>query len=237
LKKTPWGDYYTSLFNKRIDPTCYCSDKLKTIFCLVSRNANTSIILSGMHADGKEGLENYSNEKLVWHDKELIDYCQKYNKLLPLSQVKIENFEKFVIVLDDPIKRYIRTLNKIYNDSSLIYLIGDFKNEENLSRFIDECLYYSVLCERDKDFLWERHLGLQKTYFDKCKEKKVEWEIVKLENLPKWWEETYNSKWLRNNVMGENKKIIVKDKFSQKQWEKMLNYLDKDIKFWKEINL
>ena len=48
LKKTDKGDYYTNLFGKVIDPYCFVSDTLDAVFCLVSRNANTSIVLSGL---------------------------------------------------------------------------------------------------------------------------------------------------------------------------------------------
>lgn len=229
FKKTPWGDYYTSLFGKTINPFCYCSEELDTVFYLISRNANTSIILSCLFAEGVN-VENYSNEKLLWHDKELMCYCKTHGKLKPISDVDFSKYSKHVVVLDEPTRRWLRVINKIFLDDSLIIQTKDFKNKENLNRFLEETLFYADLCENDSKFLWERHLGLQSTYLEKGAKYNSHWIYVKLSDLPTWWEQTYNKKWLRNNVSKE--RPITKENYTAEQWDKVLKYLHKDIELW-----
>jgi hypothetical protein len=234
FKKTPWGDYYTSILKKNINPLCYCSNELDTVFYLISRNANTSIILSCLYAEGVD-VENYSNEKLLWHDKELMEYCKANDRLKPISDVDFSKFSNHVVVLDDPIKRWIRVVNKIYTDDSLVRFVKEFKNTENMSRFLDEIIYYADACENDYKFLWERHLGLQSTYIDKGAKYNDEWQIVKLEELPKWYENTYGKKWLRNNVAKE--RPISRESFNDEQWEKVLKFLERDFEFLKTVDV
>ena len=232
FKKTPWGDYYTSLFNKYINPVCYCSDKLSTAFCLISRNANTSIALSALHAEGVVD-ENYSNDTMLWHDKKLMQYMRDNHKMIHVSDLDLSKYENFIIVLDEPTKRFVRVANKIFTDDSLIHLVKDFKKEETMERFLDEIIFYADLCENDRYFLWERHLGLQKTLYDICMNKTDKFKVVKLEDLPQWWEETYKSKWLRNNVSKEHK--VTRESFNDEQWKKVLKYLEKDIELWRTV--
>ena len=229
FKKTPWGDYYTSVFKKTINPLCYCSEKLDTVFYLISRNANTSIILSCLFAEGVD-VENYSNEKLLWHDKELMEYCRKNGRLKPISDVDFRKFSKHVVVLDEPIKRWLRVVNKIYTDDSLVRFVKDFKNKKKMDRFLEEIIYYADLCENDAKFLWERHLGLQSTYLEKGAKYNKDWTFVKLSELPSWWESNCGTKWLRNNVSKE--RPITKESFTKKQWNKVLKFLKKDIELW-----
>lgn len=230
FKKTPWGDYYTSVFKKTINPICYCSEELDTVFYLISRNANTSIILSCLFAEGLD-VENYSNDKLLWHDKELMEYCKDKGRLKNISNVDFSKFSNHVVVLDDPIKRWIRVVNKIYTDDSLICFVKDFKNKKKMDRFLEEIIYYADACENDSKFLWERHLGLQSTYLEKGAKYNSNWTYVKLSDLPTWWEQTYNKKWLRNNVSKE--RPISKSNFTKNQWNKVLKFLEKDIELWK----
>lgn len=232
FKKTLWGDYYTSLFDKYINPICYCSDKLSTAFCLVSRNANTSIALSALYAEGVVD-ENYSNDDMLWHDKKLMQYMKENHKMIHVKDLDLSKYENFIIVLDEPTKRFVRAANKIFMDDSLIHLVKDFKKEETMERFLDEIIFYADLCENDRYFLWERHLGLQKTLYDICMNKTDKFKVVKLEDLPTWWEETYKSKWLRNNVSKERK--VTRESFNDKQWEKVLKYLEKDIELWRTV--
>lgn len=231
FKKTPWGDYYTSVFKKTINPLCYCSEKLDTVFYLISRNANTSIILSCLFAEGVD-VENYSNEKLLWHDKELMEYCRKNGRLKPISDVDFRKFSKRVVVLDEPIKRWLRVVNKIYTDDSLVRFVKEFKNKKKMDRFLEEIIYYADLCENDTKFLWERHLGLQSTYLEKGAKYNKDWTFVKLSELPSWWESNCGTKWLRNNVSKE--RPITKESFSKKQWNKVLKFLEKDIELLKD---
>lgn len=230
FKKTLWGDYYTSLFDKYINPICYCSDKLSTAFCLVSRNANTSIALSALFAEGVVD-ENYSNDDMLWHDKELMTYMKENNKMIHVKDLDLSKYENFIIVLDEPTKRFVRAANKIFMDDSLIHLVKEFKKEETMERFLDEIIFYADLCENDNYFLWERHLGLQKTVYDICMNKTDKFKVVKLEDLPQWWQETYKSKWLRNNVSKERK--VTRESFNDEQWKKVLKYLEKDIELWR----
>jgi hypothetical protein len=229
FKKTPWGDYYTSLFKKTINPLCYCSEELDTVFYLISRNANTSIILSCLFAEGLD-VENYSNEKLLWHDAELMEYCKRNKRLRPISDVDFSKFSKHVVVIDEPIRRWIRVINKIFTDDSLIIQTKNFKNKENLNRFLEETLFYADLCENDSKFLWERHLGLQSTYLEQGAKFNTTWEFVNLSELSTWWEQTYNKKWLRNNVSKE--RPITKESYTEEQWNRVLKYLEKDIELW-----
>lgn len=232
FKKTLWGDYYTSLFSKYINPICYCSDKLSTAFCLVSRNANTSIVLSALHAEGAVG-DDYSNDKLLWHDKDIMNYLVENNKMIHVKDLDLSKYQNFIIVLDEPTKRFVRVANKIFTDETLVHLVKDFKKEETMERFLDEIIFYADLCENDKLFLWQRHLGLQKTLYDICMNKTDKFKVVKLEDLPQWWQKTYNTKWLRNNV--SKKRIVTRESFNDEQWEKVLKFLQKDIELWKSV--
>ena len=57
--------------------------------------------------------------------------------------------------------------------------------------------------------------------------------IVKLDELPSWWEETYNVKWFKNNV--SKNKPITKESFSKEQWNKVEKLLEKDIGLWNGV--
>jgi hypothetical protein len=96
---------------------------------------------------------------------------------------------------------------------------------------LEETLYYANLCENDSKFLWERHLGLQSTYLEQGAKYNTNWEFVNLSELSSWWEQTYNKKWLRNNVSKE--RPITKESYTEEQWNRVLKYLEKDIELWK----
>lgn len=236
LKKTDRGDYYTNLFGKVIDPYCFISEKLDSIFCLVSRNANTSIVLSALYAGGLIELKNYSNDTFLWHDEKLLNYCHRNGLIKKLSEIK--NFKIFkhrYIVFDEPIKRFIRALNKILIDPSLLKVNENLKKKGNEKDFIDEMLYFSNLCENDEHFIWERHLGLQTTYLNDCLNYHKNWEIIKLSELPTWWESSFGSMWLKNNVSNPSQRRLTLESFNEEQKEKMLNYLKKDLDMWSQI--
>jgi hypothetical protein len=57
------------------------------------------------------------------------------------------------------------------------------------------------------------------------------WEFVSLSELSTWWEQTYNKKWLRNNVSKE--RPITKESYTDEQWNRVLKFLEKDIELWK----
>ena len=57
------------------------------------------------------------------------------------------------------------------------------------------------------------------------------WEFVNLSDLSTWWEQTYNKKWLRNNVSKE--RPITKESYTEEQWNRVLKFLEKDIELWK----
>lgn len=233
FKKTPYGDYYTSLTSKKIRPLCYCSKPLDTVFCLVSRNANTSIVLSCLLREGLNVVD-YPNDKLLWKDNKIMRYCYENKLIIPVQEVDFTKFSNFVMVIDDPIDRFVRVANKVYNDNEVIKELNDYKNDNDLKRFIDELIFYIDSCENDDDFLWERHMGLQYRYVDTCTKYKNDITFITLKDLPDWWKKTYNSKWLRNNVSKVRK--INKNSFTEEQWNKILTIMDKEIKFYKEKN-
>ena len=232
LKKTLWGDYYTSLTSKVIVPICLCSEKLDTVFCLVSRNANTSIVLSAMKLEGFDS-DNYSNDSFLWHDDNAMKFCQEKGLVKDLSKVDFSKYSNFVIVLDDPLKRFIRTTYKILRDKKVIPHLNNCKSFDNIDRFLDELIFYTDICENDMNFLWERHVGMQYRYVNACLHYNPTLTIVKLDELPSWWEETYNVKWFKNNV--SKNKPITKESFSKEQWNKVEKVLEKDIGLWNDV--
>lgn len=58
---------------------------------------------------------------------------------------------------------------------------------------------------------------------------------MKLEELPKWYENTYGKKWLRNNVAKE--RPISRESFTDEQWEKVLKFLERDFEFLKTVDV
>ena len=236
FKKTDKGDYYTNLFGKIIDPFCFVSDELDSVFVLVSRNANTSIVLSGLFAEGHKELENYSNDKFLWHDNNLMMICRLNGYIKPLSEVIHKNFKNHYFVIDEPKRRFIRALNKILIEPSLLKVDEDLKEIGREKEFIDEMLYFGNLCENDEYFIWERHLGLQNTYYEKCKEFYPNWTFIKLSDLPQWWEKTFNSKWLKNNVSSPQQKRLSYDDLNEEQKRKLDDFVKKDTELWNNIN-
>lgn len=232
LKKTPKGDYYTNLGGKVIDPMCFVSEKLDAVFCLVSRNANTSVVLSGMYAEGHTDLENYPNDKFLWHDEELNKILKVKGYLKKLSEIDLKKYKNHYIIVDDPHKRYIRALNKILVEDSLFKVDEHLKKKGKEKEFIDEMLYFSDLAENDEHFIWERHIGLQTSFIRECEKRYPYWNLVKLKGIGEWWEKTFNSKWLRNNISSDKQKRIKLEDFSSKQKEKLDKYLSKDVEMW-----
>lgn len=231
LKKTDKGDYYTNLFGKVIDPYCFVSDTLDAVFCLVSRNANTSLVLSGLLCEGFN-VEDYPNSKFFWHDSELMKICRSKGYVKKLSEICHRNFKHHYLVIDEPYKRYIRALNRIFIDESLLKVDEEWKQKGKEKEFIDEMLYFSDLIENDEHFIWERHLGLQSTYYEKCLEFYPKWEFVKLSELPQWWEKSFKSKWLKNNVSSPSQRKFTISDFNKDQKEKLDKYLEKDVELW-----
>lgn len=236
LKKTPKGDYYANLFGKQIDPFCYVSEELDTVFCLVSRNANTSIVLSALVTEGNTEYLSYPNEKFLWHDASILDKCKREGKWKTLSEVCVKNYGKRVIVLDDPYKRYVRSLNKILVEPSLLKVDEKLKKIGKEKDFIDEMLYFSDLCENDEHFIWERHLGLQSSYVDKCVTKGT-WEVVKLSDLFKWWKETFDKEMVNNNVSTPQQRRLTLNSFNESQRKKLDVYLSKDVELWNFVQI
>lgn len=236
LKKTPKGDYYTNLGGKVIDPLCFVSEKLDAVFCLVSRNANTSVVLSGMYAEGHTDLENYPNEKFLWHDEELNKILKEKGYLKKLSEINHKNYKHHYLIFDDPYKRYIRALNKILVEDSLFKVDEHLKKKGKEKEFIDEMLYFSDLAENDEHFIWERHIGLQDSFMRVCERKYPIWEVIKLKEVGEWWEKTFNSKWLRNNISRDNQKRIKLEDFTSSQREKLDKYLERDVKIWNKFS-
>lgn len=235
LKKTDKGDYYVALFGKEINPLCFVSNKLDTVICLVSRNANTSIVLSGLYAEGFTQLINYPNSKFLWHDKELMTLCHQRGYLKPLKTICHKNFTNHYIVIDEPYKRYIRALNKILVEPSLLKVDEHLKKNGKEKEFIDEMLYYSDLCENDENFLWERHLGLQSTYLTACQSVYNSWDVIKLAELPQQWEQIFKSKWLKNNISNSSQRKLTLNSLNEEQKNKLDSYLLKDIHLWCSI--
>lgn len=234
LKKAPQGDYYTNLFGKQIDPFCFVSEELDTVFCLVSRNANTSIVLSALVAEGDVSLSDYPNEKFLWHDEEILSKCKTKGKWKPLSEICVKNYKRRIIVLDDPYKRYIRSLNKILVEPSLLKVDEKLKKVGKEKEFIDEMLYFSDLCENDEHFIWERHLGLQSSYVQKCREKGT-WEVIKLSDLSQWWKDNIGKEMVNNNVSTPQQRRLSLESFDPSQRKKLDDYLSKDVELWNSV--
>ena len=229
------GEYHLTIGGKSINPHCFVSKKLDTVFCLVSRNANTSIILSGLYAVGNTEFENYPNDKFLWGDAEVREVMRKNGQLQFINDVNPKFYNKFVMVIDDPLKRYIRALNRLlispHAPKDKIPTIP----KEYINNYINDMLEFSDYCENDKNFTWEQHLGLQSSYYDVCTKKGKDIELVQLSDLPQWWEHTYNSKWLRNNVSTPSERIITFDNMTDEQKKKTMKFLENDIK-WYENN-
>ena len=235
FKKSNKGDFYTNLFGKQIDPLCFVSDAMDSVFCLVSRNANTSIVLSGLFAEGLTEVDNYSNDKFLWHDKKLMQICNTNGYITKLSKIVHKNFKNHYLVIDEPKKRFVRTLNKILVEPSLLKVNEDLKEVGKEKEFINEMLTFADLCENDEHFIWERHLGIQSTYYEKCKQFYPEWTFIKLSDLPQWWEKTFNSKWLKNNVSTPEQKRISLSDLDESQMKKLEKLVEKDTELWNKI--
>ena len=235
FKKLLCGEYHITIGGKQINPQCFSSSKLDTVFCLVNRNANTSIILSGLYALGNKEFENYPNDKFLWGDTEVREGMRKNGQLQFINDVNPKFYNKFVMVVDDPLKRYIRALNRLLISPHIPKDKIPTLPKEYVNKYIDEMLEFSDYCENDEHFTWEAHLGLQSSYYDVCTKKKTDVELVKLSDLPQWWEDTYNSKWLRNNVSTSSERIITFDNMTEEQKLKALKYVDKDIKWYKSL--
>lgn len=227
-------EYHITIGEKKINPHCFVSTKLNTVFCLVSRNANTSIILSGLYAVGNTKFENYPNDKFLWGDAEVRQEMRRNGQLQFIDSVNPKFYNKFVMVIDDPLKRYIRALNRLLISPHIPKESIPIPPKEFIDNYIDEMLEFSDYCENDKNFTWEQHLGLQSSYYDVCTKKGKDIELVQLSDLPTWWEHTYNSKWLRNNVSTPSERIITFDNMTDEQKEKTMKFLEKDIKWYEE---
>jgi hypothetical protein len=57
----------------------------------VSRNANTSIVLSALHAEGAVG-DDYSNDKLLWHDKDIMNYLVENHKMIHVKDLDLSKY-------------------------------------------------------------------------------------------------------------------------------------------------
>jgi hypothetical protein len=229
------GEYHITIGEKKINPHCFVSKKLDTVFCLVSRNANTSVILSGLYAVGNKEFENYPNDKFLWGDAEVREVMRKNGQLQFINDVNPKFYNKFVMVIDGPLKRYIRALNRLLISPHLPKDKIPTISKEYVDTYINNMLEFSDYCENDKNFTWEQHLGLQSSYYDVCTKKGKDVELVQLSDLPQWWEHTYNSKWLRNNVSTPSERIITFDNMTDEQKEKTMKFLENDIK-WYENN-
>lgn len=235
FKRFSNGEYHITIGGKKINPHCFCCKKLDTIFCLVSRNANTSILLSGLYAMGKTEFENYPNEKFLWGDSRVREDLRDRRNLQFINDVNPNIYKNFVMVVDDPLKRYIRALNRLIISphipkDKIPTVPKDYKDS-----YVNEMLEFSDYCENDENFTWEAHLGLQTSYLDVCKKKREDIELVQLSDLPNWWEEKYNSKWLRNNVSTPAERIITFDNMTEEQKVKALKYVDKDAKWYESL--
>ena len=235
FKKLLCGEYHITIGGKNINPHCFLSSKLDTVFCLVSRNANTSIILSGLYAVGNTEFENYPNDKFLWGDAEVREGMRRNGQLQFINDVNPKFYNKFVMVIDDPLKRYIRALNRLLISPHLPKDKIPTLPKEYVNKYLNDMLEFSDYCENDEHFTWEQHLGLQTSYYDVCKKKTKNIKLVQLSDLPKWWEDTYGSKWLRNNVSTPSEKIITFDNMTEEQKIKALKYVDKDIKWYESL--
>ena len=228
------GEYHITIGGKKINPHCFLSSKLDTAFCLVSRNANTSIILSGLYAVGNTEFENYPNDKFLWADGEVRDGMRRNGQLQFINDVNLKFYDKFVMVIDDPLKRYIRALNRLLISPHVPKDKIPTLSKEYIDNYVNNMLEFSDYCENDKNFTWEQHLGLQSSYYDVCTKKGKDVELVQLSDLPQWWEHTYNSKWLKNNVSNPKERVITFDNMTDEQKEKTMKFLENDIKWYEE---
>lgn len=229
ITKTLKDDYYI-YHGKRIRPLCYISDNLDSVFCLVNRNAISSLAVSVAHADGKADLSNY--DKWIWRDNEMMNKIGNEDYMKILQQVKHDKYTNHYIVLDNPYKRFIRSLNKIYSDKLEVEKQLSYSNK---SEFIDEALFYADLCENDNNFPWERHLGLQYRFYEECKKCYPNWQIVKFDEIQDWWENTFNSTWIKNNVSSDSQRPITLEDFTNEQRNKLDKLLEPDIRLWNEV--
>ena len=158
FKKMANGQYHITIGEKKINPHCFVSKELNTVFCLVSRNANTSILLSGLYALGYKNFENYPNDKFLWDDAKIRESMRSSGYIQFIEDVSPNQYNKFVMVIDDPIKRYIRALNRLLISPNLpknkIYNISI----NTIHNFINYMLEFSDYCENDKNFTWQPHL-------------------------------------------------------------------------------
>lgn len=233
LKRTFWNEYWASLVKEIHEEILgYASKELDTLFCLISRNGNSSIVSSGLilNEKTKNIPEQLTENDIIWRNKDFINTCIK-NEVNELRKFDVNQYNNRVIVLDNPIDRFLRVINKLLKDDLLATHISRPKNETEYHDFINKCIYYINLCENDDNFMWERHFGFQKTYWDYCNKLHNNWEIVFLSDLPQWFEKKYGFKLLKNNISKETERKITKNMLSDEHYYQIYDIMKKEIEF------
>ena len=195
------------------------SHKMKFIYCLISKNGCSSILSSIIYHDFEEyrhHIDTLENRKIWTHLPFRIKNKIQYLLINPTVQECVEQGYKIFMVLRPSEKeRLLTTLNHTYNDqwekmdindlTSQIFadyeqMIDINDNNKSEAHFIPQIIYYQKFCDT---------FGKENI------------EIVDIKDLQTYFENTFNKKFIINNV--NKTKCIFEENLNEKNKE-LLNY-------------
>lgn len=206
----------------------FYSQRFKYVNCGISKNGTSSILASIMTYDFGE---SFDHDVKLWCQPEVYlelspQYRMTDDNFTPEELSRLDGFRKF-IVLRDPMDRFISFINNTYKEEEYRRL---FNNNVSPEKYVDSVLrkFPKMIDYQRKDRRYDKHAVPQRVYYEKFHALfGDELEVVRLEDLPNYFESITGQPFVKNNVTLKSQKVCTLDTLTPKQLATIQRYLQK----------
>lgn len=208
------------------EPLCelILSNEKKCLFCIISKDECEPIVSSLLKYDFNE---EYTDKKL-WL-KAISDKLSNNHLLFEYFTAsendKFKDYKK-IIVLSNPLDRYISFVNHIYNVNEYNYLVD--KQEQDKVKLTNQILMLWQRMINISSHKYSKHAIPQRFYYEGYKTLfGNDLNVVFIEDLPNYYKELTGNELISNNFMDDNEHLITKDTMSEEQKTYLNHIIDR----------